>query len=252
MLAAAVAREAGELVVAGRRRGAPASSTKSTGTDMVTEFDTASEALIVERVGAARPHDAIAGEEGTRRPGSSGISWLVDPIDGTTNYLYGLAGYCVSIAAADRHGTLAGAVYLPVTGELFAAYRGGGATLDGIPIRCSDQTELGRALIGTGFAYEPGARARQGRRVAGVLPQVRDIRRLGAAAADLCLVACGRLDGYYEQYLNPWDLAAGELIAAEAGARLGTFPGARGEPAGVVASAPAIHDALVAALVGAT
>ncbi len=252
-LASAIAREAGAMIRDGRAGGSPDAATKSTSTDVVTVFDTASERLIVERLRAARADDAILGEEGASRPGTSGIRWVVDPIDGTTNYLYGLSGYAVSIAAEEdldippgeiAPGGLVGVVYLPATDELFAARRGRGATSNGVAIRCGRPADVATALIGTGFSYHRAARAQQGRRVAELLPEVRDIRRLGAAAADLCHLACGRLDGYYEQYLQPWDLAAGALIAREAGAIVGPFSGADGEPDGVLAAAPTIHSAL--------
>lgn len=248
-LARGIACEAGGIVAAGRAAGLPDSDTKSSTTDVVTVFDTAAERLIVERLAAARPHDGIVGEEGTSRPGTSGVRWVVDPIDGTTNFLYGLPGYGVSIAAEDDDGPLVGAVHVPVLDELFSASRGGGATLNDRPIRCSALTDLATALVGTGFGYQRDRRARQGVRAAGVLPRVRDLRRLGAASVDLCYVACGRLDAYYEQYLNPWDLAAGALIATEAGARHGEFPGAPGEPDGILVTAPELYEPLLALLI---
>jgi len=243
-LAETIAREAGELVRRGRADGLPGNDTKSSATDVVTVFDTASERLIVERLTAARPDDAVFGEEGANRSGTSGIQWVVDPIDGTTNFLYGLPGYCVSIAAVDSDGGLAGAVYLPATDELFSAARGAGATLGGRPIRCTSLAEPALALVGTGFGYQAERRRIQGRRAAALLPQIRDIRRIGAAAADLCHLAAGRLDAYYEQYLNPWDVAAGGLIATEAGALVGTFPGFGDEPDGVIAAGPALFDSI--------
>jgi myo-inositol-1(or 4)-monophosphatase len=243
-LAETIAVEAGALVRAGRGEGLPMSGSKSTATDVVTVFDTASERLIVERLAAARPGDAIIGEEGADHPGTSGIRWLVDPIDGTTNFLYGLPGYAVSIAALDHGGAIAGAVHLPVTDELFSAARHAGATLNGRPIRCSGLDDVSLALVATGFSYGAQQRGRQGRRAAVLLPHIRDLRRLGAAAADLCHVACGRLDAYYEQYLNPWDSAAGGLIAAEAGAIVGSFAGAPGEPDGLLVAAPDLFEPL--------
>jgi len=189
------------------------------------------------------------GEEGTADTGTSGIHWLIDPIDGTTNYLYRLPLYSVSIAARDRDGGVVGVVHAPMTDELFAARRGGGATVNGHRITCSDQRVLGSTLVATGFGYLPERRARQGERVANLIAEVRDIRRLGSAALDLCYVAAGRFDAYYEQWLNPWDLAAGELIAHEAGARIGQFPGRdEGEPAGLLAASPGIYDEMLALL----
>lgn len=243
-LAESLAVEAGRLVREGRARGLPDSDTKSSATDVVTVFDRASEQLILDRLVAARPDDAVVGEEGADRPGTSGVHWLIDPIDGTTNFLYGLPGYAVSVAACDDDGAFAGAVYLPATDELFSAERGGGATLDGRPIRCSATTELSLTLVATGFSYSPAARPAQGYRAWQLLPSIRDLRRLGAAAADLCHVACGRLDAYYEQYLNPWDTAAGALIAAEAGVTVGSFPGGPGEPDGILAAPPALFGPL--------
>lgn len=241
-LASDVAREAGALVKAGRRDGVHALTTKSSVTDMVTEFDRASEKLIVQRLTAARPDDGIIGEEGTSTPGTSGVDWLIDPIDGTTNFLYDLPGYAVSIAATDRHGTLVGVVYVPSLDELFTARRGNGAMLNGAPIRCGDLDQLGSALVGTGFSYLPDRRAAQAARIARLIPHVRDIRRFGAAAVDLCFVAMGRLDVYFEEHLGPWDLAAGELIAREAGCRTGDFHGASVRPQQVLATNPVLFE----------
>jgi myo-inositol-1(or 4)-monophosphatase len=173
------------------------------------------------------------------------VTWLIDPIDGTTNFMYGLPGYAVSIAAATAEGTQAGAVYIPATDELFTATAGGGAYLDGVPLHCSTTSDLQHALISTGFSYIAERRAAQGHRVAQILPRVRDIRRLGAAAPDLCYVAAGRIDAYFEQHLGPWDLAAGALIAAEAGCRLGGYDGSPVSPAEVLAANPALFDAMV-------
>lgn len=249
-VAAHLARLAGDLVLAGRRRGVADVATKSTATDMVTEWDGRSERLIVDALAELRPGDGVVGEEGSSRPSTTGVSWLVDPIDGTTNYLYGMAGYAVSIAAVDETGTLAGAVHLPATRELFVAERGRGAWLGGRRLTCSTQTRLDTALVGTGFSYDAAKRAEQGERVARLLPRVRDIRRVGAAAPDLCYVAAGRLDAYFERDLNPWDLAAGLLIAHEAGARSSDFRGGPARPAEVVVASPGLLDVLLAALNG--
>lgn len=248
-LAARLAIEAGHLVHRGRReRGAGDAATKSTATDVVTEFDRMSEAHILRGISAARPHDAVTGEEGSAKSGSSGVSWLVDPIDGTTNFTYGYPGYCVSIAAAVDGITRAGVVYLPATDELFTASLGGGARLDGRVIRCSTTTDLGMTLVATGFSYVPTRRASQGARVAALLPQIRDIRRSGAAASDLCHVAAGRVDAYFEEWLGPWDHAAGSLIAREAGCLVGDI-GARAQSDGSVGSGllvatPGVFDGL--------
>jgi myo-inositol-1(or 4)-monophosphatase len=247
-LASRLAVRAGQMVMQGRAaQGIADAGTKSSRTDVVTEFDRASEALIVAGILETRPDDGIVGEEGTSTPGSSGVHWLIDPIDGTTNFLYGLPGYAVSIAARtsvdDPNDTEVGVVYVPTTGELFTATRGGGAFLNGSPIRCSTTTDLSLALVGTGFSYLSERRAQQARRVAELLPRVRDIRRFGAAAPDLCYVAAGRLDVYFEQYLGPWDLAAGELIAREAGCRTGSIDGGPVQPGSVLVANPALFDA---------
>jgi len=242
-LASNLAVEAGRMVRDGRAdRGIRDATTKSSATDMVTEFDKASETLIVSAIQAARPDDAIIGEEGTDTVGTSGISWLIDPIDGTTNFLYGLPGYAVSIAASSADGTEVGAVYVPATDELFTAVRGGGARLNGLPIRCGDTDEISVALVATGFAYDRERRARMARRVAELIPLVRDIRRFGAASVDLCFVAAGRVDVYFEEHLGPWDLAAGELIATEAGCRSGSLDGGPVRPSSVLVSTPALFE----------
>jgi len=225
--------------------------TKSSGTDMVSEVDRAAEALIVEHLLGARPDDGMVGEEGTDRPGSSGVRWIVDPLDGTTNYLYGLAGFGVSIAAEVEGEVVAGVVLDVVRGELFCAVRGEGATRDGRPIQVSAPPDLATALIATGFSYDSERRAHQAAALVSVLPRVRDIRRFGAAAVDLCSVACGRVDGYFERGLAAWDLAAGGLIAAEAGALVTDFHGAAATPGSVVAAGPAIAADLRELLVAA-
>jgi myo-inositol-1(or 4)-monophosphatase len=242
-LAERVAREAGVMVAVGRVRGLEF-DTKSSATDVVTEFDRESERLIVARIVEQRPDDAIIGEEGASTDGSSGVRWLVDPIDGTTNFLYGLPGYAVSIAAADDDGPLVGAVYVPATDELFSAGRGQGATLNGARIGCSSTTDLGQALVATGFSYLADRRRSQAQRVASMIGDVRDIRRLGAASVDLCHAAAGRVDAYFEEHLGPWDLAAGELVAREAGCRTGDFSGGPVRPAEVLVAPPALFDQL--------
>jgi myo-inositol-1(or 4)-monophosphatase len=249
-LAARLAVEAGELVFEGRRSGVTSASTKSSDTDVVTEFDRASERLIVDGLRAERPDDAIIGEEGTDAAGASAVRWLIDPIDGTTNFLYDLPGYAVSIAALVDDRPLAGAVYLPVTRELFTAIAGEGALLNGSPIHCSTTSTLQHALVATGFSYQVDQRREQARRVAQIIPQVRDIRRLGAAATDLCHLAAGRVDVYYEQWLGPWDCAAGELIAREAGCRTGRFDGSPVDHNEVLAANPALFDQMVELLAG--
>jgi myo-inositol-1(or 4)-monophosphatase len=250
-LAVSIAGDAAALLRDGLGRARTDVQTKSTGTDMVTEMDRAAEQLIVDRLLAARPDDGLLGEEGTDQPGTTGIRWVFDPLDGTTNYLYGLPGFSVSIAA-ELHGTVvAGVVHDVVRDECFAATRGGGATRVGMPIGVSGQDALALALVATGFSYEPDRRAKQAAVLTTVLPLVRDIRRFGAAAVDLCSVACGRVDGYYERGLAPWDLAAGGLIAAEAGAVVSGFDGGPPSSEGVLAASPAIAETLRALVVDA-
>jgi fructose-1,6-bisphosphatase/inositol monophosphatase family enzyme len=248
-LAEDLARRAGAGALEGRRSlgvGQPVThDTKSSPTDPVTEYDRAAEQLIVDALRSRRPHDAIVGEEGADDAGTSGLEWHIDPIDGTANFVYDLPSWCTSIAVVDAHGPLAGAVYVPVADELFSAARGSGATLNGVSIECSSVVELSRALVGTGFSYSAERRAEQARRLSRLLPEVRDVRRLGSAAIDLCFVACGRLDAYYEEYLNSWDLAAGVLIAQEAGAITSDLNGGPAGSAVTVAAAPGIHRDLV-------
>jgi myo-inositol-1(or 4)-monophosphatase len=258
-LATDLARRAAALLVDGLDRVRSSIDTKSSGTDLVTEMDRASEALIVAGILAARPDDGIVGEEGTDRAGTSGVRWIIDPLDGTTNYVYGHPGFGVSIAvqvlgAGRRDGpagapaaapvTVAGCVVDPVHDACFTARRGGGAARNGEPITCSEQTDLAHALVGTGFAYQAERRRRQAEVLTTVLPAVRDIRRMGAAAVDLCSVACGRLDAYFESGLAVWDLAAGALIAAEAGALVGDLHGGSPSPELTIAAAPAIFAPL--------
>lgn len=244
-LASRLAVAAGELVFEGRKKGLTSISTKSSDTDVVTEFDRASEQMIVEGVRAARPDDAVVGEEGTDAAGASGIRWLIDPIDGTTNYQYNLPGYAVSIAALRDDRQLAGVVYIPGSRELFTATAGGGALLNGSPIHCGALSSLQHALVATGFSYQTERRREQAQRVAGVIPRIRDIRRFGAAATDLCYLAAGRLDAYYEQWLGPWDWAAGELIARESGCRTGRFDGGPIDSTGVLAANPFLFEQMV-------
>lgn len=247
-----LARRAGALALEGRQQlgiGQHLShDTKSTATDPVTEFDRAAEALIVDAIRRHRPDDSIVGEEGTDHVGSSGFAWHIDPIDGTVNFVYDLPAWCTSIAVVDQQGSLAGAVYAPASDELFAASRGDGATLNGTTLSCSAATDLSLALVATGFTYAPQTRAIQGARVAELLSYVRDIRRNGSAALDLCMVASGRVDAYFEEHLNSWDLAAGILIAREAGAITSDLGSGPAGPAATVAATPGVHAALVDAI----
>ena len=228
-LATSIAREAGELAARRRREGVEVAATKSTVVDVVTEADREVERLIRGRLADARPGDAILGEEGGGQPGTSGLTWVVDPIDGTTNYLYGIPHYAVSIAVVDGEPDpltwtgIAGVVFNPAGDELFSAAVGDGATLSTgssreVPIRVAGRVDLGEALVATGFAYASEMRGVQGEIVTRLLPSVRDIRRQGTASLDLSFVAAGRLNAYFERTLSPWDHAAGAIIAREAGA----------------------------------
>jgi myo-inositol-1(or 4)-monophosphatase len=244
-VACRVALEGGQVAASGRGATALDVATKSTATDLVTVLDRRAEDAIVAELARLRPSDAVVGEEGADHEGTSGVSWFVDPIDGTTNFVYGVPQWATSVAAADADGTVAGAVYIPVMGELFAAGRGRGATLNGESISCSGITDIALALVATGFSYQAANRRRQAAVVEQMIGSVRDIRRIGSAAIDLCYAACGRVDAYYEAGLSPWDIAAGELIAREAGCRTGDFAGGPPVSDHVVASAPAIFDDLV-------
>jgi len=246
-------------------------ATKSSPTDVVTEADRAAETMIRELIGAVRPGDRVLGEEGgeTGRAGGKGgvgaggvggkisVRWIVDPLDGTVNYLYGLPDWAVSVAAEADGTVVAGAVFVPRRDELFSAALGGGAWLSGgaldprgddapqpVRLACNTGVPLDRALVATGFGYDAGRRLAQGEVLRGVLPRVRDIRRGGSAAVDLCSVASGSVDAYYERGVNLWDIAAGGLIAAEAGARV---TGLHGQPASssmTIAAGPPLLDEL--------
>jgi myo-inositol-1(or 4)-monophosphatase len=230
--------------------------TKSSPTDPVTAGDRAAEEIIVDGILAARPDDGIVGEEGAQRQGTSGIDWLIDPIDGTVNYLYDIPAYSVSVAArfaaADDlgHPILAGVVYNPVSDELFRATRSGGASLNGQTISVTDADELASSLVGTGFAYSAARRRAQAQVLLDVLGSVRDIRRAGSAALDLCSVACGRLDAYYEVGLNSWDYGAGWLIATEAGAMVSDLRGGPPSSTFTLAATSKVHDQLAHVLRG--
>jgi myo-inositol-1(or 4)-monophosphatase len=247
-LACEVAREAGELLMSYRDRVAVV-QTKSSPTDVVTQADGAAEKLIRERLLAARPGDGILGEEGGET-GAGPVRWIVDPLDGTVNFLYGLPAWAVSVAAEVAGVVVAGAVCVPLQRSIYRATLGGGAWLDSDwdagpqRLTCNTGVSLSGALVATGFGYPAQQRSEQGRVVAAILPRVRDIRRAGAAAVDLCSVAVGRVDAYYEQGTHYWDIAAGGLIAREAGALTG---GLRGDEAGTamtLAAAPELFAEL--------
>ena len=252
-IAVDAAAEAGRLLASWRGDERPeVIDTKSSPTDVVTEMDRRSEALITERIRAIRPGDTILGEEGGQTLGGqddlaaaaeqAAVRWVVDPLDGTVNYLYGLPHWAVSIAAEVDGTVLAGVVEVPRLGERFTAVAGRGAWLhrDGTAtaLRCNSGVPLSQALVATGFGYDPGRRRVQGEVVAALLPFVRDIRRNGSAAVDLCSVAAGRVDAYYERGLNYWDYAAGGLIAREAGALVGGLSGRPESTAMTVAAGP--------------
>ncbi|RLK22811.1 myo-inositol-1(or 4)-monophosphatase [Micromonospora sp. M71_S20] len=251
-IAVEVARDAAATAYRMRVEGVSVAATKSTVTDVVTAADRAVERQVVDALRRLRPGDAVLGEEygagetGPVAPG--GVRWIVDPIDGTVNYLYGIPHCAVSLAAEVDGEVVAGVVRNVSTGEEWTATVGGGAWRDGERLRCSTETDLGQALVATGFGYDPGRRAHQARVVAELIPHIRDIRRFGAAALDLCLAAEGRVDAYYEKGLAAWDQAAGALVATEAGLLVA---GLGGLPAGpdLVIAAPAalfgpLHDRL--------
>jgi len=251
-IAVEAAGEAGRLLASWRGDERPEIvDTKSSPTDVVTEMDRRSEALITEWIRAVRPGDTVLGEEGGQTLGGPGatdaggharVRWVVDPLDGTVNYLYGLPDWAVSIAAEVDGTILAGVVEVPRFGERFTAVAGRGAWLhrggSAIALRCNTGVTLGQALVGTGFGYDAGRRQVQGEVVAALLPHVRDIRRGGSAAVDLCSVAAGRMDAFFERGLNYWDYAAGGLIAREAGALVGGLAGRPESTAMTVAAGP--------------
>lgn len=237
-----MAREAGALLLERFRRPARGLAAKSSETDPVSDADRAAEALIERELRRERPTDGLLAEEGAAAEAAGGRRWIVDPLDGTVNFLYGQAAWCVSVALEDERGLLAGVVHDPARGETFRALRGGGAELNGEPIAVREEDRLGTALVGTGFGYAAERRASQAELLLRVLPRVRDIRRGGSAALDLAWVAAGRLDGYYERGLKTWDWAAGRLLVEEAG---GAVARLEGEPLGLAAASPALLPQLV-------
>jgi myo-inositol-1(or 4)-monophosphatase len=236
-LAVATAREAARLIEAGAARGVEVTATKSSDVDVVTESDRSSERLIRRRLLESRPDDAVLGEEGDDEPGTSGVRWIVDPIDGTVNFLYGIPQYAVSIAAERDGEVVAGVVLNAATGDEYTATLGGTARRGDAPLRVRAVVPLAERLIGTGFSYEARQRQIQAAALLRLLPRIRDIRRLGSCALDLCGVAQGSLDGFLEEGVNLWDYAAGGLIAQVAGARVETSPGVGGRP--ILIAAPA-------------
>ena len=221
-LARTVAQAAGQLLM--QRPTHFDLTEKSVAIDFATQMDKKAEALIVEGILATRPDDGIIGEEGASRESKSGVTWVIDPVDGTVNYFYGIPGWAVSIAAKDENGTLVGVVHSPTVNSTWHASKGGGAFLNNVKIACNNPVDLNRALLSSGFAYDVKNRIEQLKIVNVLLPQIRDLRRIGSAAADICHVATGLVDGYFETGLFEWDLAAAELIAREAGATVTTRP----------------------------
>jgi myo-inositol-1(or 4)-monophosphatase len=263
------------LAEEGARQRPEVVQTKSSLTDVVTAMDRRAEAMITERIRRARPGDSVLGEEGGENRGAGAgddgpaVRWIVDPLDGTVNYLYGLADWSVSIAAESGGEIVAGVVAVPLRGETYLAARGHGATVRTTagpfspgqapavagpgagaapPLRCNQGVPLAQALVGTGFGYLPGRRRVQGEVVSALLPRVRDIRRGGSASVDLCSVAAGRLDAFYERGLNYWDYAAGGLIAEEAGARVTGLAGRPASPAFTVVAGSGLYEELIGAL----
>jgi myo-inositol-1(or 4)-monophosphatase len=253
-LAEGLAHEAGALLLGYYEGAAPSAEltssvrSKSTRTDLVTEADRASELLILDRLLAERPDDAVLAEEGGLRPGTSGLTWVVDPLDGTINFVYGFPAFAVSIACQAGDERLVGVVFDPLRDETFAAVARRGSTRNGEALKIAAGPPLSEALVATGFGYGAERRRAQARLLQGVLPEVRDIRRAGSAALDLCWLAAGRLDACYEAGLAPWDLAAGALIVTEAGGRVAVLDGLIPDASTVVAGPPLLQQELVGLL----
>jgi myo-inositol-1(or 4)-monophosphatase len=249
-LARKTAITAGALILRRRQEGVEVAASKSAPEDIVTFADQESEELIRTLLAHARPNDGFFGEEGAATSGSSGLTWVVDPIDGTVNYLYGIPAYAVSIAVVEGEAdpntwrALAATVFNPATDEVYTARERGGAYLGSRRLAVKTGTPLSLALIGTGFSYDSERRTKQADAVSHLISRVRDIRRIGSAALDLCHVASGQLDAYYEKGLKPWDHAAGVLVAAEAGARVAGLHGVPASRALTIAAEPGLFDQL--------
>jgi myo-inositol-1(or 4)-monophosphatase len=242
-----MARDAGDLLLERFRGPLRGLDTKSSPIDLVSDADRDAEALLLGRIARDRPDDAVLGEETGATRGSSGLRWVVDPLDGTTNFVYGIPVWAVSIAVEDDEGWLSAVVHDPNRGETFTAVRGGGARLNGEPISVSDVATPDRALVATGFSYGAQGRAVQAAAIQRLLTEVRDIRRGGSAALDLASVSCGRVDASFEVPLKPWDRAAGELLVTEAGGVVTPLqPIDDSGDTGVVAAPPLLHGALTA------
>lgn len=254
LLAKRAALDAGALLLEYYDGSTPSSelaasvSSKTTRTDLVTAADKESERLVIERILAERPDDGILAEEGGSRPTSSGLTWVIDPLDGTINYVYGFPVFNVSIACQMGDDLLVGAVHDPLRDETFLAMRGHGAVLNGEPLEMGDGPSLAEALVATGFGYEASRRLVQARLLETILPEVRDIRRAGAAAQDLCWIAAGRVDACYESGLMAWDLAAGSLVVTEAGGTVQLVDGLIPDIATLVAGPSRLVVELVALL----
>jgi myo-inositol-1(or 4)-monophosphatase len=247
-LAEEIAIAAGAFLLAGIDNEDIEVDTKSTGTDMVSEMDRGAERMIVDAILAARPNDGLLGEEGASSAGTSGFRWVIDPLDGTTNYLYRHPLWSVSIGV-EYHGVpVVGVVNAPMLQSIFSAHTDGGATRNGTLLHVGTCSDLGMALVGTGFGYKPEMRDWQGQILHTLLPQVRDIRRCGSAAIDLCFVAAGNYDGYYERNLNPWDACAGTIIVREAGGVATSLRGSEPDLGMTIAGNPYVHEALQARL----
>jgi myo-inositol-1(or 4)-monophosphatase len=249
-LAVGLARDAGGLLLerfdGGHER---ALASKSTPTDLVSEADLASERLIRKRLAEARPADGILGEEGGGTEGTSGLRWIVDPLDGTVNFLFAIPQWCVSVAVADEVGSLVAAIYDPCRDELFSATRDGDPLLNGTPIVASERarrasSDLASAMVATGFAYDASVRAAQAEVLERLIPCVRDIRRFGSAALDLAWTACGRYDAYFERTTKPWDIAAGTLVCERSGLTVRDLPERERLPLGVLAAVSEIAQEL--------
>jgi myo-inositol-1(or 4)-monophosphatase len=243
-LASDLALQAGRIHTEGRRS-ALTIETKSSPTDVVSQVDKEAERLVVDRLRADRPADGLLAEEGSLLDGTSGVRWVVDPLDGTTNYVYGYPAYAASIGVEVDGQTAVGVVFDSSSGRLYRAVAGHGAVCDDRPIRARELDDLSRALVSTGFSYDAAQRERQGAVVAAAIGRIRDIRRGGTAALDLCHIAAGEVDAYWELDLSPWDYTAGTLIAREAGAAVEHLAAAHGRGPAVVAAHPALMPAFL-------
>jgi myo-inositol-1(or 4)-monophosphatase len=250
-VAVQAARMAGGLLLERARAGRELEViSKSTPTDLVSEADLTSERAIKALLAERRPDDGFVGEEGGSEEGTSGLEWVVDPLDGTVNFLFGIPQWCVSVAVKDGAGTVAGAVYDPNRDELFAATRDGGASMSGpedavLELRGSERGDLATAMIATGLSYDAKVRAAQASVLARAIPKVRDIRRFGSAALDLTWTAAGRYDAYFERTVKQWDIAAGALICQRAGLQVLELPVYGDLPWGILVAPPALAEPLL-------